>query len=77
MGDGGTTGEQTLNTGTHNVGETAGMGTDLANYQKSIELQGATTAPAPSSLNRQRQRRTAGRHRDGRLRHRVHDHQHA
>ena len=25
-----------LNTGTHNVGETAGTGTDLADYQKSI-----------------------------------------
>ena len=36
VGDGGTTGEQTLNTGTHNVGETAGTGTDLADYQKSI-----------------------------------------
>ena len=27
VGDGGTTGEETLNTGTHNVGETAGTGT--------------------------------------------------
>ena len=36
MGDGGSTGEETLNTGTHNVGETAGTGTDLTDYQKSI-----------------------------------------
>ena len=32
----GSTGEETLNTGTHNVGETAGTSTDLADYQKSI-----------------------------------------
>ena len=36
VGDAGTTGEQTLNTGSHNVGETAVVGTDLADYQKSI-----------------------------------------
>ena len=36
VGDGGTTGEETLNTGTHNVGEAAGTGTTLTNYQKSI-----------------------------------------
>ena len=36
VGDGGTTGEQTLNTGDHTVGETAGTGTDLADYAKSI-----------------------------------------
>ncbi len=41
VGDGGTTGEQTLNTGTHTVGETAGTGTDLANYTKSIECKDA------------------------------------
>ena len=40
VGDGGTTGEKTLNTGTHNVGETAVVGTDLANYQKSIVCKG-------------------------------------
>ncbi len=40
VGDGGTTGEQPLNTGTHNVGETAVIGTDLANYQKSIVCKG-------------------------------------
>jgi Domain of unknown function DUF11 len=36
-GDGGTTGEVTVNTGTHNVGEIAGSVGALANYQKSIE----------------------------------------
>ncbi len=37
VGDGGTTGERNVNTGTHTVGETAGTGTDLDNYTKSIE----------------------------------------
>jgi fimbrial isopeptide formation D2 family protein len=37
VGDGGTTGEQTLNTGTHSVGETAGTATSLGNYSSSIE----------------------------------------
>ena len=37
VGDGGSTGEETLNTGDHTVGETAGTDTDLADYQKSIE----------------------------------------
>ena len=36
VGDGGSTGEETLNTGTHNVGEAAGTGTSLTNYSKSI-----------------------------------------
>ena len=36
VGDGGSTGEETLNTGDHTVGETAGTDTDLADYQKSI-----------------------------------------
>ncbi len=31
------TGEETLNTGNHTVGETAGTDTDLADYQKSID----------------------------------------
>jgi uncharacterized repeat protein (TIGR01451 family) len=35
-GDGDTTGPQTLNTGTHTVGEAAGTGTSLANYTSSI-----------------------------------------
>ena len=37
VGDGGSTGEETLNTGDHTVGEIAGTDTDLADYQKSIE----------------------------------------
>ena len=37
VGHNGSTGEETLNTGTHTVGEVAGASTDLANYQKSIE----------------------------------------
>ena len=37
VGDGGTTGEQTLDTGDHTVGESAVIGTDLADYAKSIE----------------------------------------
>src|SRR5204863_1968134 len=36
IGDGGSTGETTLNTGTHTVGETAGTSTSLADYQKTI-----------------------------------------
>ncbi len=37
VGHNGSTGEETLNTGNHTVGEVAGASTDLANYQKSIE----------------------------------------
>lgn len=37
VGDGGTTGGVTVNTGSHNVRETAGTGTSLTDYQKSIE----------------------------------------
>ena len=37
VGHNGSTGEETLNTGTHTVGEVAGASTDLADYQKSIE----------------------------------------
>jgi hypothetical protein len=35
VGDGGTTGTQTVNLGTHTVGETAGTGTSLADYDAS------------------------------------------
>ena len=48
VGDGGTTGEQTLNTGTHNVGETAVIGTDLADYQKSISCVDTANGNAPA-----------------------------
>ena len=60
MGDNGTTGEQTLNTGTHTVGETAGTSTDLADYQKSISCvdtansnaaAGSTTGDSAGPLN--------------------------
>ena len=37
VGDGGTTGEVTVDTGLHNVGETAGTDTVLADYESSIE----------------------------------------
>ena len=37
VGDGGTTGEVTVNTGDHSVGETAGTGTSLSHYDSSIE----------------------------------------
>ena len=44
VGDGGTTGAQTLNTGSYDVGETAGTATELANYTSSIDcLDGATS----------------------------------
>jgi hypothetical protein len=36
VGDGGTTGTQTVTTGAHSVGESAGAGTDLANYAASL-----------------------------------------
>ena len=75
VGDGGTTTEQTLNTGTHNVGETAGIGTDLTDYQKSISCvdtangnaavastTGDSAGPLDVSVTR--------------LRHRLHDHEH-
>ena len=41
VGDGGTTGEKTLTTGTHSVGETAGTSTSLSDYVSSIECRGA------------------------------------
>ena len=36
VGDGGTTGTQTVNTGAHTVGESAGTGTSLADYDSSL-----------------------------------------
>ena len=52
-GDNGTTGENTLDTGSFNVSETAGTGTDLTEYQKSIECRagngaGAVVASSPA-----------------------------
>lgn len=47
VGDGGTTGTQTVNVGTHTVGETAGTGTSLANYDASTScVDKAHTRPA-------------------------------
>ena len=51
VGDGGSTGEETLNTGDHTVGETAGTDTDLADYAEVDRLQG-----------RQRHRCDGGQH---------------
>jgi hypothetical protein len=36
VGDGGTTGTQTVNTGAHTVGESAGTGTSLSNYDSTL-----------------------------------------
>jgi hypothetical protein len=36
VGDGGTTGTQTVNTGVHTVGETAGTGTSMSNYDSTL-----------------------------------------
>ena len=77
MGDGGTTGEQTLNTGTHNVGETAGTSTDLADYQKSISCVDTANGNAPAGSTSGDSARATERERHDRLGHRLHDHQHA
>ena len=54
VGDGGTTGVQTVDTGTHTVGETAGTGTDLADYTLVDQLQrhGASAAATRASAGR-------------------------
>ena len=77
MGDGGSTGEETLNTGTHNVGEAAGTSTDLDDYQKSISCVDTANGNAAVASHDRRQRGAAGRERHLWLRHRVHDHEHA
>ena len=41
VGDGGSTGEETVNTGNHTVGEAAGTSTSLGDYQKSIVCKGS------------------------------------
>ena len=76
VGHNGSTGEETLNTGTHTVGEAAGAGTDLANYQKSIECRADNGTGAVVASVRTRQRRPAGRERHDRLRHRLRGHEH-
>ena len=54
VGDGGTTGERNVNTGTRTVGETAGTSTDLDNYTSSIVCKadngnGATVAQSQTA----------------------------
>ena len=61
VGDGGSTGEETLNTGSHTVGETAGTDTDLADYQKSIECRADNGTGAVVAKHHRRQRRSADR----------------
>ena len=69
-GDGGTTTALPFNTGTHSVGETAGTGTSLDDYEKSIS---AEREGAPGlDLGRGPAERHPGRERG----HRLHDHQH-
>ena len=70
----GTTGEKTLNTGNHTVSETADGETSLANYSSAIECKASNgTGAVVASGSR---RRAGDRERHGRLRHRVHDHEH-
>ncbi len=54
VGDGGSTGQETVNTGNHTVGETAGTDTDLGDYAKSIVCKddngsGATSRRPPAT----------------------------
>ena len=51
VGDGGTTGEQPVNTGSHTVGETQGTGTDLSDYTKSIECKAGNGSGAIVASN--------------------------
>ncbi len=57
VGDGGTTGEQTLDTGDHTVGESAVIGTDLADYQKSIECKDDNGTGSVVATTTERRRR--------------------
>ena len=77
VGHNGSTGEETLNTGTHTVGEGAGTDTDLADYQKSIDCTRRQRHRRGGRKRGTRQRRPAGRERHDRLRHRLRDHEHA
>ncbi len=65
--------EQTLNTGTHTVGETAGTGTT---WRTTPRRSSARTATALVAAWPEPGRRPAERQRDQRLGHRLHDHQH-
>ena len=76
VGHNGSTGEETLNTGNHTVGEIAGTSTDLDDYQKSIECRAdnGTGAVVASAAADNAGPLTVQRH--DRLRHRLRDHQH-
>ncbi len=76
VGNGGSTGEETLNTGNHTVGEAASAGTDLADYQKSIVCKDDNGSGATVARDLRRRRRSSHRARRLRRRHRLHDHQH-
>ena len=76
VGDSGSTGEETLNTGNHTVGEVAGTGTDLDDYQKSIECRGDNgTGAVVASVAADNAGPLHGQ-RHNRLRHRLRDHEH-
>jgi hypothetical protein len=49
VGDGGTTGTQTVNTGAHTVGESAGTGTSLSNYDSSLSCVDKAHGGAPDN----------------------------
>jgi hypothetical protein len=51
VGDGGTTGVQTVLPGTHTVGESAGTGTDLANYDSSTSCVDKAHAAKPADTD--------------------------
>ena len=70
VGDGGTTGVQTVLPGTHTVGEAAGTATDLANYDSTLSCRDTAHPSDPGRHRRQRPGR-----RGRRLG--VRDHQHA
>ena len=49
VGDGGTTGTQTVNTGVHTVGESAGTGTSLSNYTSTLSCVDKAHGGAPDN----------------------------
>ena len=51
VGDGGTTGVQTVLPGAHTVGEAAGTGTDLANYDSSLSCRDAAHPNDPTDTD--------------------------
>ena len=75
VGDGGSTGEQVLNTGNHTVRETAGTATNIGRLPEVDRVQGRQRHRHGGRVQL-RQPRAPDRERHGRLRHRLHDHQH-